>query len=156
MIQLVRVDHRLLHGQVAFSWTKQLGADCILIANDDVVQDELRMAALRLAKPGGVKLVIKSIEDSIESLNKGVTDKYKLFVIVSNLDDAYSLAKHHKEIKTVNLGGLKKTEDKKQISKAISVNEHDIETLNKMNEMGLELEIRLVPNDSKVNPMDLI
>lgn len=51
MIKLVRIDHRLLHGQVAFAWTKYLGTDCILIANDSVAQDELRMSALRLSKP---------------------------------------------------------------------------------------------------------
>ena len=42
MITLLRVDHRLLHGQVAFSWTQYVGADCILIANDSVPEDELR------------------------------------------------------------------------------------------------------------------
>ena len=34
MIQLLRVDHRLLHGQVVFSWCSQLNPNCILIAND--------------------------------------------------------------------------------------------------------------------------
>ena len=41
MIKLVRVDHRLLHGQVAFSWTNGVGADCILVASDMVVNDEV-------------------------------------------------------------------------------------------------------------------
>ena len=42
MIKNLRVDHRLLHGQVAFSWTSALGADCILIACDDVMKDDIR------------------------------------------------------------------------------------------------------------------
>ena len=62
MIVLVRVDHRLLHGQVVFTWTKSISTDCILIASDAVVKDELRMTALRLSKPNGVKLVMKSID----------------------------------------------------------------------------------------------
>ena len=41
MIKLVRVDHRLLHGQVAFSWTNGVGANCILVASDTVVNDDL-------------------------------------------------------------------------------------------------------------------
>ncbi len=53
MIKLVRVDHRLLHGQVAFSWTQALGADCILIANDDVPQNDIRKTTIKLAKPAG-------------------------------------------------------------------------------------------------------
>ena len=82
MIKLLRVDHRLLHGQVAFSWTQFLGADCILIANDSLMQDELRKTTIKLAKPQGVKVVMKNIQDSVDAINSGVTDKYKLFVVV--------------------------------------------------------------------------
>ena len=71
----------MLHGQVAFSWTSALGADCILIANDLVMKDEIKKMAIKMAKPQGVKLVIKSVEDGIKAINSGVTDKYKLFII---------------------------------------------------------------------------
>ena len=74
MIKLVRVDHRLLHGQVAFTWVKMIGTDCILIANDSVAKDELRMSALRMAKPDNTKLVIKSMEDSIKAIKSSSTD----------------------------------------------------------------------------------
>ena len=46
MIQLLRVDHRLLHGQVVFSWCGQLNPNCILIANDAAATDDVRKAAL--------------------------------------------------------------------------------------------------------------
>jgi len=55
MILLLRVDHRLLHGQVVFSWIQNLKADCILIANDSVATDELRKSTLKLAKPQEIK-----------------------------------------------------------------------------------------------------
>ena len=58
MITLLRVDHRLLHGQVAFSWTQYVGADCILIANDSVPEDELRKTTIKLAKEGANKFLI--------------------------------------------------------------------------------------------------
>ncbi|MGC3752377.1 PTS sugar transporter subunit IIB, partial [Enterococcus faecium] len=72
MIVLTSVDLRLLHGQVAFSWTHTIGADCILIANDDVPTNEIRKTTIKIAKPQGVKLVIKSIDDSIAALKSGV------------------------------------------------------------------------------------
>ena len=75
MIKLLRVDHRLLHGQVAFSWTSTLSADCILIASDAVMKDDLRKMSIKLAKPAGVKLVIKNIADAVNAINSGVTDK---------------------------------------------------------------------------------
>lgn len=55
MIKMIRVDYRLLHGQVAVSWTSMLGADCILLVSDTVLDDKLRLSALALAKPEGAR-----------------------------------------------------------------------------------------------------
>ena len=156
MIKCLRVDHRLLHGQVAFSWTSALGADCILIANDDVMKDELRKTTIKMAKPQGVKLVMKSVVDGIAAVNSGVTDKYKLFIIVESVEDAYRLASGFPAIKSINIGGMKAREDRKQISKAVFVSEEDIEKLRILGDKGIELEIRLVPSDSKQNALDLV
>lgn len=156
MIKLLRIDHRLLHGQVAFSWTKFLESDCILIASDQLMEDQLKMSAMRMAKPTGIKLVMKSMEDSIAALNSGVTDKYKLFIIVESVEDAYRLAKGYKGIKSINIGGMKARDDRKQISKAVFVSEEDIAMLKELHEDGIELEVRLVPSESKQNAMDLL
>ena len=156
MIVLLRIDHRLLHGQVAFSWTKSISTDCILIASDAVVQDELRMTALRVSKPNGVKLVMKNIEDSLKALNSGVTDKYKLMILCENIEDASKLAFVYDKITSINLGGIKNESGKRQISKAISVNDAEVELLKKLNEKGIELEVRMVPDDAKQNVMNLI
>ena len=156
MIKLTRIDHRLLHGQVAFSWTKFLDSDCILIANDELMKDELKMSAMRMAKPTGVKLVMKSIDDSIKALNSGVTDKYKLFIIVASVDDAYRLCKAVDRIKTINVGGMKQREDRRQISKAVFISDEDEKMLRELNDQGIELEVRLVPGDTKQKVVDLL
>ena len=54
MIKLLRVDYRLIHGQVAYAWTNYLGADCILVANDGLSADPIRVQALKLSKPAGL------------------------------------------------------------------------------------------------------
>ena len=156
MIKLVRVDHRLVHGQVAFSWTKNLEADCILVASDALMKDELKMAAMKMAKPTGVKLVMKSLDDSITALNSGVTDKYKLFILCESIADVYYLASKTDVIKSINLGGMKAREDRRQIAKAVFVSDDDVTKLKDLNAKGIELEVRLVPYDHKQNAMDLI
>ena len=149
MITLVRVDHRLLHGQVAFSWTQYVGADCILIANDSVPNDELRKTNIKLAKPPSVKLVIKNIADSIEAIKSGVTDKYTLFIVVESVEDAWRLAREIPEIKSINLGGIKAKEGSRNISKAVNLLPDEITRLNELVGQGVEIEIRQVPNDRK-------
>src|SRR5699024_8241357 len=87
MIKLLRVDHRLLHGQVGFVWTNALNADAILIANDSTATDQFRKTAIKLAKPSGVKLVINTVEKAINVINAGKTDQYNLLIIVENIKD---------------------------------------------------------------------
>ena len=156
MIKLLRVDHRLLHGQVAFSWTNALGTDCILIANDSVPGDDIRKTTLKLSKPNGVKLVIKTIDDAIAAVNSGVTDKYKLFIIVESIHDARRMVEGCHSIRAVNLGGTKKTPDKKAISKFIFATEQDVEDIRAMAAAGAEVELRQVPSDGKIKAQDVI
>ena len=107
MIKICRIDHRLLHGQVAFVWCRSLNADAILIVSDAVAKDEMRQSMLRISKPQGIKLVIKSMEDSIKAIKSGVTDKYKLFILVDNTKDALALVSAVEEVDHVNLGNMK-------------------------------------------------
>ncbi|MBS5926561.1 MAG: PTS sugar transporter subunit IIB [Clostridium sp.] len=156
MIKLLRVDHRLLHGQVAFSWTSYLEADCILIANDEVVNNSLRMTTIKLAKPAGVKLVVKNIQDSIKAIREGKTDKYKLFIVVESVIDAEKIAKETGVIKSINLGGTKPGSDKVSISKVVSLTKEDIKSIERLNEDGIIVEVRQVPNDRKLDAVELL
>ena len=156
MIKLTRIDHRLLHGQVVYGWSKTLGIDCILIANDEVSKDEIRMAALKMAKPSDCKLVIKNMEDSINAINNGITDKYNLLVILETIEDAYRISEKVDQIKYINFGGTLKKENSKQISKAIFVSNHDIELIKKMNEKNIQMEVQMIPEDTPINIMSLI
>ena len=156
MILMTRVDCRLLHGQTAVSWTSGLGADCILIANDAVVTDELGKTTMKLAKPAGTKLVIKNMEDSITALKSGVTDKYRLFIVVESIGDAAKLALAVPEVDKVNLGLVKAKEGTRNISKSVNVLPEEEELIRKMADARVEVEIRQVPNDKKINAVQAL
>lgn len=116
----------------------------------------MRKAALRLARPSGVKLVIKDVDAAIEALNSGVTDKYSLFIIVETIEDAYRLAKGCKDIKEINLGGTRKSpETTLHPTPAIFATETDAEHIQELVNDGVVIEIRQVPNDSKVFAKDV-
>lgn len=151
MIKLCRVDHRLLHGQVAFSWCHALGADCILVASDEAAGDEIRMATMRLAKPAGTKLVIKSITDSITAINSGVTDKYQLLIVTGSVADAARLAEECAAVTSLNLGGTKKGEcTVKSFEPAVHLTREDCQRLQALAARGTEIEVRQVPSDKKL------
>ena len=146
MIQLLRVDHRLLHGQVVFSWCGQLNPNCILIANDAAATDDVRKAALRLGKPNNAKLVIKTVDDSIAAINEGKTDKYSLMIVTK---DAVRLARETTQIKSINLGGTKSAPARHALSHTVYVSDEEEKLLHEAAAEGIEVFIQVVPSDSK-------
>ena len=150
MVKLMRIDERLIHGQVAFAWTNSLSADCILVVNDAVAKDKLRATSLKLAAPAEVKFVVKSVSDAITALNGHKTDKYKLFILVDNTKDALALVSAGGEVNHVNLGNMKVKEGTKVLTNSIAVTEDDINNIKEMVAKGAEVECRAVPTDKKV------
>lgn len=153
MIKLVRVDYRLLHGQVAFSWTSKLGADCILLVTDTLLDDPIRVTSVKLAKPPGVKVVVKGIEDGIKAIKSGVTDKYKLFVVCETVEGAARLVKEL-GLKELNLGGTTPGEDKKELGPIVYVTKEEEAMLKELQDQGVNVYLQLVP-DSKELKMKL-
>ncbi|SDN46069.1 PTS system, mannose-specific IIB component [Fictibacillus solisalsi] len=149
MITLLRIDDRLVHGQVAYAWTGALGANVILVSSDVVVNDEFKKMTLSLATPSGVKLLCKSIDDSIDFLNSGDSAKAKIFVLVDNSLDALRLAKGIKGLKAINVGGMRMQQGKKMVTPAVAVDQGDITNFREIESLGVEVEIRQVPSEKK-------
>jgi|SRR5450432_431047 fructoselysine/glucoselysine PTS system EIIB component len=149
MIKLTRIDDRLVHGQVAFTWVPSLSANTLLIANDAVAKDEFQKMTLNLAKPAGTKLLIKTLADSISFLNDEKNNLLKILVLVKSIRDAAILAADVKEIKSINVGGIRSKDGSRLISKAVAITDDDVPFINEMIKNNIELELRQVPTDNK-------
>src|SRR5699024_195049 len=111
MIKLVRIDHRLLHGQVIFSWTKQYSIDHIIVADNKVPNDQMTVMALSLAKPSGVALDIVKIGDVTKVIEKAPNDNY--MILVKGPKEALDLTEVLPEIDRINVGGVAKKANSK-------------------------------------------
>ena len=156
MVNLMRVDERLLHGQVAVTWVSNVNATSILIANDEVMENEMAKMALKMAKPSGMKLAIKSVDDGAALLNDPRSASIPIFVIVKTVQDAVRLCKQTDAVKKVNIGGIKKKEGSKLIAAAVHVNEDDIAALKELNTLVDSVEFRMVPSDSAKSLEDVL
>lgn len=148
MVNLMRVDERLLHGQVAVTWVSNVNASSILIANDEVVENEMAKMALKMAKPSGMKLAIRSIDEGAALLNDPRSQKIGIFVIVKTIQDAVRLCQKVDGIQKVNIGGVKKKEGSKLIAAAVHVNDDDISSLKELSKLVDTVEFRMVPSDT--------
>lgn len=155
-IGLARVDDRLIHGQVATRWTKESNVSRIIVVNDAVVKDSVRSSLLKEAAPPGVSAHVVSVEKMVRVYNNPEYARDRVMLLFTNPQDALTLIEAGLEIKSLNIGGMAYQEGKKQITSAVSVNEQDVASFVKMNELKIELDVRKVSSDNQVYMMDLL
>ncbi|WP_182199760.1 PTS sugar transporter subunit IIB [Paraliobacillus salinarum] len=155
MIVKLRIDDRLLHGQVAYSWRSALSYEAIVIADNNAANDEIRKMALKTSNPDGVRLAIRTVDEAAKLVENPKLQSMKVFVICSNPKSAYELLEQIQEEPVLNVGGMQKYDDKVLFSPAVYVSKEDIEYLDKIQDKGIEIEVRQVPNENAKNYNDL-
>ena len=109
MIIQLRIDDRLIHGQVALVWSKELGTPGILVANDQAAVNNTVKMTLKMACPPGIKLIVKSVDDAVGIIQDPRAEKMRIFALTRNVKDALKLVKSCKEnICEVNLANAGK------------------------------------------------
>ncbi|MFT8340905.1 PTS sugar transporter subunit IIB [Clostridium beijerinckii] len=149
MIKLVRIDHRLLHGQVVFSWTKALGVSRIIVVNNETAKDEMKKVSLSLSKPVGVTLNVFSVDDILARILKVEQLKENIMIIFGGTKETLEFCERYPKITEINYGGIANKENSKQYSSAIFLNEEELEDTKKLKEMGIKLYIQQVPTSKK-------
>lgn len=147
-IENARVDERLIHGQVAMVWTNTIGATRIIVVNNEAVNDESIIAALKISKPAGVKLSILSKEKAIDKFKNGIYDEDKVFLITKNIQDMSDIIKGGIHIESVNIGNVAKKEDAIQIKKSVHLTKNDISLIKNMIADGIKVTAQMIPNES--------
>ncbi len=153
-ISYVRIDDRLIHGQVATVWVKTYSCNRIMCCSDEVAQDELRKQLVLQVAPPGLKAYIVPVQKAIEAFNNPKYDSFNTFFLFTNPTDVLRMVEAGIPFDTVNLGGMRYVEGKTQISQAVSVNDQDVESLKKLHEKGVKLELRQLVKDPKVDVME--
>ncbi|MEG0265221.1 MAG: PTS sugar transporter subunit IIB [Erysipelotrichaceae bacterium] len=150
MIALLRIDDRLLHGQMAISWTRFLKVDVILIANHMAVNDEFTIMSLRLAKPRNVQIVIEDLPQAISYIKQGITLDKRIMVVVKNIRDAQEIIEQVPPICNVNIGGLRSRHSVVKIKESISLNKEDIALCDIINKK-VGMYFQEIPEDEFLN-----
>lgn len=145
MLLKLRIDDRLLHGQIAYSWKSALGYNAIVIANDSAAADDFRKNVIKMCCPEGVKLAARSLEAAAELLNNPKLKDMKVFAVCQSPEDANWLLKHIEEKPPVNLGGIQMSEGKKLFSRAVYLDEEDLKNLDEIADRGYDVEVQEVP-----------
>ncbi|MEW5951109.1 MAG: PTS sugar transporter subunit IIB [Elusimicrobiota bacterium] len=154
-VELLRVDDRLVHGQVVEGWVPELKINEIAVISDEIFSDEIRKSIMRFSVPENVNLIFLKVEEAAENLEVKQEDgSLRVLALFSNLKDAYETLKKMKTVKTLNIGGIHYSAGKNfSLGKAIFLSEEDCFNLRKIDELGVKIEGRGVPHDK---PSDIL
>lgn len=150
-VGLARVDTRLLHGQVATTWTKMVGPDRIIVVSDKVATDELRKSMIMEAAPPGVKVHVVPIKKMIEIDKDPRFGLTKVMLLFETPQDLLEFVEGGGELSEVNLGSMAHSKGKVVVTNALAMGEDDVATLEKLKEKGIKFDVRKVPADRAEN-----
>jgi D-glucosaminate PTS system EIIB component len=149
-LKLVRVDDRLIHGQVVTIWLKALGAKRIVIVDDRTANDEFLREILELASPPGVPVEVLGVEQGIERVRQLATDPEPVFVLMRSPITAVHLREAGIEFPLLNVGGIGAGPGRKPLYRNISASPEELEAMRRLEAMGTRVELRIVENDRPV------
>ncbi|MCH1939210.1 PTS system mannose/fructose/N-acetylgalactosamine-transporter subunit IIB [Holdemania massiliensis] len=147
MIRLLRIDERLIHGQVATTWTRQLGVNAIVVANDEAADNELVTMTLRMAAPPGIQVAVKNLRGAVNLLNDKRIADMKILIVADKPKDALELVRQVPGIPCVNIGNFGRVGDRHQrrsLTENFSASEEELEQLREMAEL-VRCEVQVLP-----------
>ena len=125
-----------------------------MAVSDEVAADDLRKQLVIQVSPPGIKAYVVTIEKAIAAYKDPKFDSFKTLFLFTNPTDVLRMVQGGVDIKSVNVGGMCYKDGTKQITNALCMSEADIESFKKLNELGIELEVRKLAKDNKINLMD--
>ena len=158
MIIQIRVDDRLIHGQIAVVWSKQFNTTHMVVANDKAAANEVQQMALKMATPSGIKVLIRSVDDAIKILNNQKPERVKMFVLTNSVRDALKIALNCdvQSINVANVGRFDSSDKKIKLNSDVVCNPEELEALKEVSNLNIETIHWVIPTNPKITIKKLL
>ncbi|MFJ7218759.1 PTS sugar transporter subunit IIB [Amycolatopsis sp. NPDC098790] len=139
----VRIDNRLIHGQVTVAWTRRLGVRRLVVCNDDVAADDLQRMLLPQAARG-LPTDVLTVKQTLET-----TETQDVMILAKDPEDAFRLVEGGLRPDTVNVGNVAPRPGTAYImvTRSIAVTADEADAYRKLAASGVPLVTQLMPND---------
>lgn len=155
-IAMVRIDDRLVHGQVVEGWIPHLRAVEVAVVSDAAAEDETHALLMRISLPDGVKLTILRCAEAAAYLDACAGKPQQVLVLAPGPRQVLALLDGGVRLEKVNVGGMHYSAGKVQLGKAIFLSEEDRAALAEIGRRGVRLEGRAVPGEPAADLLKLI
>lgn len=151
-IALVRVDSRLVHGQILEAWVPFIKAKCIIVVNDKVAADPFLETVIKMAVPSDIEVIISSLNDFVRNYSFAHGSGKKTIVLFGSIADACHAFEHGFRFDRLNIGNVYNNEYKVCCSSSVFLCDQEIIRLEDLlKETGVFVELQRVPKGRAVN-----
>ena len=151
MVVLLRVDDRLVHGQVMEGWVPYFKADHIIVASDDAAGSMFHKQAIESCAHDNLIVKVAEAKDAVQDICNGHYDTCRVIVLVSGLRDALRLYEDGLRFLSINIGNLHHGGEAKKITKSVYFNDEDEAIVKKFIDLDIAVEIRAVPGEKSIS-----
>jgi mannose/fructose/N-acetylgalactosamine-specific phosphotransferase system component IIB len=155
-LSLVRIDDRLVHGQVVEAWLPLVRAELVLVCSDAAAADETQGLLMRLALPERVELAVLPAAEAARHPAFSGRDPRRALVLAPGPREILALLDNGAVFGEVNVGGLHYSAGRVQLGKAIFLSADDTQALLEISRRGVKLEGRALPTDDKVDVLEML
>lgn len=152
----VRVDDRLIHGQVVVGWTRTAGITHILVADDKTANDPVQCSLLKMVTPVGIRSDILTVDKAVTKIESGVLKKYKSMLLVSGPETLVRLMDKGVEISDVNIGNVRSTEGRQKVLSHMYASAEEIGFWRELDNRGVRLTGQILPDQPKSNLNEIL
>ena len=155
-IALVRVDDRLIHGQVVVKWLRHLDCRDILVVDDELRRDNFMQTVLRMAAPAGVRVRVAAVAEAAGLFRVPAANGHGVLVLVRTPQTALAMLHHGCSFSELNLGGLASGPGSARLFRSVSASESQLAALNEMRNRGVRVYIQMVPEERPLELADVL
>ncbi|MDF7639756.1 PTS sugar transporter subunit IIB [Lactobacillus sp. ESL0791] len=150
-ISLLRVDDRLVHGQVVTKWIHESGAEKIIIVDDYLATNSYLSNVFKLAAPKGIDVATYSSEKFVDEINAntfGDTPLLVLFKTIKNLKKVFDLGF---SVERIQIGGIGSNADRKLVYQSIALSEEEAKDLLEIQKNNVAIFFQRVPDEKEAD-----
>ena len=151
---LTRIDDRLIHGQVMTAWIKQKNAVQVVVADDEVAEDDFMINVLEMAVPDEIAIGIFNRDDAVEFMKQGL--EAPTILLVKGPEILNYMVDQGIEIDEIDVGGMGTKEGRSVLYKNISTNPEENKNCLDLIQKGVNVFVQVMPQDKQVNVAEYI
>ncbi|AEB07332.1 PTS system sorbose subfamily IIB component [Coriobacterium glomerans PW2] len=154
-LRFVRIDDRLIHGQVITAWLHAYhDVTHILVVDDDVSADPFMRQMFGLLVPSGITIDVTDVAGAIELCAAGLPRPTMMLVkypltVKRLIDGGVS-------IEFLNIGGMGMAANRKKFFQNVAASDLERQILKELIDSGMKVEIQIVPAQKQVDVASLL